>query len=89
VRSVRRGEPPASGRPPRFCRSRHIGSGRPRHTVLVGEQSEKFLDWAAKPFGPNGGMDLRVFWNAVPHSHEGKNSEGKDWSQSEPDPKAP
>jgi hypothetical protein len=55
----------------------------------VGEKSERFLDWAAKPLGPNGGKDLRVFWNAVPHSSDADDPESKDWSQSEPDPKAP
>ena len=57
--------------------------------MSVGERDEKFLDWAAKPTLIHTGTNFRVFWHAVPHSVEGADDEGRDWSNSEPDPKAP
>lgn len=60
-----------------------------RHTAFVGERIEKFLDLAAKPTLIYTGTNVRVFWHAVPYSAEGADAESKDWSKSEPDPKAP
>jgi hypothetical protein len=56
----------------------------------MGERIEAFLDnlAAQAPFG-GGGKDLRAFWNGVPHTEDPDHPEDKDWSTSEPDPKAP
>jgi hypothetical protein len=53
------------------------------------ERIERFLDWSAEPSLLGSGKNLRVFWNAVPHVDDPDHPEDKNWSLSEPDPKAP
>jgi hypothetical protein len=55
----------------------------------MGERIERFLDWSAEPSPLGSGKNLRVFWNAVPHVDDPEHPEDKNWSLSEPDPKAP
>lgn len=55
----------------------------------MSERLERWLDEVAKPWGINGGSNLRVFWNAVPHRVDDDHPDDKDWAASEPDPDAP